>query len=149
MSTKILGAAFLLITAWLSTQGQTSTKPCYAKIYRSTDVHPQLISTPETIFSAVKEVIDLPDSLAKISGRMLIEYVVNCNGDAVRFREIQLGEWDGTIIFNRFKFLIKPISEVLHQELKYKPAITEGKPVDFIKIFGIEFNNGEIEMDGF
>ena len=137
----------LSIAVSLITNGQNK-KPCHTTIYRIADELPELIPTIEQIAGELRTKINLPDSLLNRSETMLIEYVVNCEGDAVRFKGIQTAESDGTLIVNHFKFLSPTITDVLRRQLKYKPAKRQDSAVDFIKIFAIQFNNGEFRIWG-
>jgi hypothetical protein len=136
----------LFLFTWISASYAQTKKPCYATVYRISDELPELISSQEKIASFIGNEIQLPDSLLKYSEALLIEYVVNCNGDAVRFRVIQTAESDGTLIVNHFKPLVKPITEILGRELKYKPAKKGGNTVDFLKIFSMRFDKGEMSI---
>ena len=135
------------IAVSLITNGQDK-KPCNTTIYRIADELPELIPPVEQITGELGTKINLPDSLLNRSETMLIEYVINCEGYAVRFKGLQTAESDGTLIVNHFKFLLPAITDVLRHQLKYKPARREGKEVDFIKIIGIKFNKGEIQIGG-
>lgn len=126
--------------------GQTS-KPCYSKIYEIADTLPVLVSSLDKVLEAIKNEIVIPDSLKNREGVILIKYVVNCQGHAVNLRTIKLADYDGKIIRNNFEYLTPNIYTILKRELLWRPARQAGKAIDFLHIFSIKFNNGEISIN--
>lgn len=135
----ILLVIFNITLSW----GQRSGA-CYEKIYQSTDTLPILISSAENIKMLIKASIKLPDSLLGQTGQTFIKYVINCRGEVVNLRSVKTADSDGNLIINKFESLTSQIIEILGQELKWNPAIHQGKTVDFSQIFSIGFKKGEI-----
>jgi len=135
----------LLTVISLSVLGQAN-KQCYEKVYKVTDTLPKLISKPEDVLRILKNEIVIPDSLKNRWGHLIIMYVINCNGDLVNLRTAKTADSDGNIEKNEFGFLSSEIFKIVKREIKWIPARHGGKTVDFLQIFSITFDKGEIRI---